>query len=89
MTNEISLRAACRHAQCRSVRRCSCRRSPRVRGNHLERDVLPWARKYGIRICIDLHVPPGGCDETRDLHHSSDNPRKRALLEGLRKGINL
>jgi hypothetical protein len=25
----------------------------------------------------------------RDLRPSSDNPRKRALLEGLRKGINL
>ena len=35
--------------------------------DHLERDVLPWARKYGIQICIDLHVPPGGRDETNDL----------------------
>jgi len=28
--------------------------------DHLLRDVLPWARKYGIRIVVDLHVPPGG-----------------------------
>ena len=35
--------------------------------DHLERDVLPWARKYGIQICIDLPVPPGGRDETKDL----------------------
>ena len=27
----------------------------------------PWARKYGIPICIDLPVPPGGRDETKDL----------------------
>ena len=30
--------------------------------DHLERDVLPWAAKYGIRIVVDLHVPPGGRD---------------------------
>ncbi len=28
--------------------------------DHLEHDVLPWARKYGLRIVVDLHVPPGG-----------------------------
>ncbi len=28
--------------------------------DHLEKDVLPWAAKYGIRIVVDLHVPPGG-----------------------------
>ena len=28
--------------------------------DHLLRDVLPWARKYGVRIVVDLHVPPGG-----------------------------
>lgn len=30
--------------------------------DHLERDVLPWAKKYSIRIVVDLHVPPGGRD---------------------------
>ena len=28
--------------------------------DHLSRDVLPWARRYGVRIVVDLHVPPGG-----------------------------
>ena len=28
--------------------------------DHLERDVLPWAKKYGLRLVVDLHVPPGG-----------------------------
>lgn len=28
--------------------------------DHLERDVIPWARKYGIRLVVDLHVTPGG-----------------------------
>ena len=27
--------------------------------DHLE-EMLPWARKYGIRICVDLHVVLGG-----------------------------
>ena len=31
--------------------------------DHLERDVLPWARKYGIMIVVDLHRTPG---DTRD-----------------------
>lgn len=26
----------------------------------LERDLLPWARKYDIQLVVDLHVPPGG-----------------------------
>ncbi len=28
--------------------------------DRLDRDVLPWAVKYGIDIVVDLHVPPGG-----------------------------
>jgi len=28
--------------------------------DHLERQVLPWARAYGIRLVVDLHVAPGG-----------------------------
>lgn len=26
----------------------------------LERDILGWARKYGILLVVDLHTPPGG-----------------------------
>ena len=29
---------------------------------HLETCVLPLARKYGIKVVIDMHVPPGGRD---------------------------
>ena len=28
--------------------------------DHLDRDVLPWAEKYGIDLVVDLHVAPGG-----------------------------
>lgn len=28
--------------------------------DHLAKDVLPWSRKYGMRVVVDLHVPPGG-----------------------------
>ena len=34
--------------------------------DHLE-DVLKRAEKYGIKFVIDLHSPPGGRDETRDM----------------------
>ena len=28
--------------------------------DHLERDILPWAEKYGVWVVVDLHAPPGG-----------------------------
>ncbi len=28
--------------------------------DRFERDILPWGRKYGIRLVLDLHVSPGG-----------------------------
>ena len=28
--------------------------------DHLEREILPWARKYGIKVIVDLHNVPGG-----------------------------
>jgi len=30
--------------------------------DHIEETVLPLARKYGLRVVVDLHVPPGGRD---------------------------
>ena len=27
---------------------------------HLEERVIPFARKYGIKVAVDLHMPPGG-----------------------------
>lgn len=35
--------------------------------NHLERDVLPWAAKYGVKIVVDLHCTPGGRIEGGDF----------------------
>ena len=37
----------------------------------LER-VLGWARKYGVRICVDLHVPPGSVRESAEMRMFSD-----------------
>ncbi|MBE6396236.1 MAG: hypothetical protein E7046_04460, partial [Lentisphaerae bacterium] len=34
--------------------------------DHLDRDVLPFAAKYGIKIVVDLHTPPGGRDPDLD-----------------------
>jgi aryl-phospho-beta-D-glucosidase BglC (GH1 family) len=28
---------------------------------------LPWAEKYGVKLIIDLHSPPGGRDESRNM----------------------
>ena len=28
--------------------------------DHLDREILPWAEKYGIDVVVDLHVAPGG-----------------------------
>ena len=28
--------------------------------DHLDREVLPWAEKYGLSVVVDLHVAPGG-----------------------------
>ena len=41
--------------------------------DHLERDVLPWAAKYGIKIVVDLHCPPGGRDPDKDwtMYHDA------------------
>ena len=27
--------------------------------DHLDREVLPWANRYGMKVVIDLHEPPG------------------------------
>jgi len=27
--------------------------------DHLDRDILPWANKYGMKVVVDLHEPPG------------------------------
>ncbi len=34
--------------------------------DHLEQVVLPLAKKYGIRIIVDLHTPPGGRESSRE-----------------------
>ena len=28
--------------------------------DHLERNLIPWGKKYGVRLVVDLHDPPGG-----------------------------
>ena len=28
--------------------------------DHLEKDLIPWARKYGLMIAVDMHSVPGG-----------------------------
>lgn len=35
--------------------------------DHLER-VLSWARQYGLKVVVDLHVPPGGKAKNRQFN---------------------
>ena len=49
--------------------------------DHLLRDVLPWAEKYGIDIVVDLHVTPGGVDESRDTAMLHDPRFADAFVE--------
>lgn len=34
--------------------------------------VLGWARRYGMMICVDLHVPPGGIRDNSEMRMFSD-----------------
>lgn len=45
--------------------------------DHLEKTVLPLAEKYGIRVLIDLHMPPGGkaWDGEMNLFHEREFAR--------------
>ena len=36
--------------------------------DHLETFVLPMARKYGMRIVVDVHVPPGGRNSAGEMN---------------------
>ena len=40
--------------------------------DHLERVVLPLAREFGIRVVVDLHVPPGGRDSDGEMNMFHD-----------------
>ena len=35
---------------------------------HLEERVIPFARKYGIKVAVDLHMPPGGKSVDMELN---------------------
>ena len=34
--------------------------------------VLGWARKYGLKICVDLHVPPGSIRDNSEMRMFTD-----------------
>ena len=48
--------------------------------DHLERSVLPWAAKYGLRIVLDLHVLPGGRRQDGDLAMFHERPYADAFV---------
>ena len=46
--------------------------------DHLERDILPWARKYGMMVVVDLHKVPG---DKRDRNGESPQYRDPRIRE--------
>ena len=40
--------------------------------DHFDTVVLPLARKYGIMVVLDLHVPPGGYDAAHEMNMFHD-----------------
>ena len=40
--------------------------------DHFDKVVLPLARKHGIMVVLDLHVPPGGYDESHEANMFHD-----------------
>ena len=40
--------------------------------DHVEGAVLPLARKYGLKVAIDLHVTPGGRDASHEMNMFHD-----------------
>lgn len=53
--------------------------------DHLEHDVLPWAAKYGIKIVVDLHCPPGGRDPDLDWAMYHDTKYAEHFIECWRR----
>ena len=51
----------------------------------LERVVLPCARKYGIKIVVDLHVTPGGRDIAREMAMFREEEYADAFVETWRR----
>ena len=49
--------------------------------DHLEKDVLPWAQKYGLDIVIDMHVAPGGLREDRQMSMFFEEKYADAFVE--------
>ena len=40
--------------------------------DHFDKVILPLARKYGIMVVLDLHVPPGGYDASHEANMFHD-----------------
>ena len=40
----------------------------KIKLDHLEERVVPFAAKYGIRVIVDLHMPPGGRSADHEMN---------------------
>ena len=52
-----------------------------TRLDHLEKLVLPMARKYGMKIVVDVHSPPGGRNQTGEMMMFYDTRYRDHFIE--------
>ena len=52
---------------------------------HFDKLVLPMAVKYGMKVVLDVHVPPGGRDETGEMNMFHDKKYADYFVEMWRR----
>ena len=56
--------------------------------DHVESVVLPMARKYGIKVALDLHVTPGGRNASHEMNMFYDKRFSDSFIEAWRRIAN-
>ena len=56
-----------------------------TRLDKLERDLIPWGRKYGVKIVVDLHASPGGREKGGEVAMYHDAELAAHFVEFWRK----
>ena len=53
--------------------------------DHLEKNLIPWGRTYGIQLIVDLHTPPGGRDKDGEVRLCHDKALAARFVDFWRK----
>ena len=57
----------------------------KIKLDHLEERVVPFAAKYGIKVVVDLHMPPGGRSADHELNMLYDPEYAEHFIETWRR----